>query len=271
MDELVFHVGHHKTGTTWLQSNYFQNNYVFNLLNDYRRPWEDELCINIIQAEKFNVKKCKEIIRERRIPGKYNIISTERLSGHPISGGYDAPKIAKRLYQIDSNAKVIITTRDPKSFVVSVYKQMIKEGYCGKFNDFVKINNWKTCGPSRYYFLQKKIVIKYNKLFNKKNVLLLNFDEFRINRTGYINKINEFLSTHIVIKDDVLNEIINKGYSNKKLRALRLLNKYRKTELNPFTVPNLNTPIIFRLAKIVSLFCSDKTLIDKNALRELFK
>ena len=62
---LVFHVGMHKTGTTWLQNAYFSKNENFNLLNNSIEPWEDELLKEIISVDEqdFDIQKIRKLIK----------------------------------------------------------------------------------------------------------------------------------------------------------------------------------------------------------------
>lgn len=62
MMDIYFHIGLHKTGSTWLKKNLFSNLEYFNLLNDYVRPWEDPIIkklifiISILISSFFNNK-----------------------------------------------------------------------------------------------------------------------------------------------------------------------------------------------------------------------
>ena len=169
MIDLVLHIGFHKTGTTWLQKEYFSNTVFFNVLNNFAQPWNDELMQNIITTDSYNynIDKVKEIIKNKSKESLLNIITSERLSGHPFSGAYDAKDIAYRLNQISDKARVIVTTREHKSFIISVYKQMLREGFCGSSHDFLFKKNWKTINRSRAYFLQDEIINLYKEELNK--------------------------------------------------------------------------------------------------------
>jgi hypothetical protein len=37
------HIGHHKTGSSWMQQVLFTKEHGFCLLNDYQEPWKDAL------------------------------------------------------------------------------------------------------------------------------------------------------------------------------------------------------------------------------------
>ena len=52
---------------------------------------------------------------------KVPVISHERLSGYPHSGGHDSKEIAHRLAAVFPNAKVVIVIREQKSMILSNY------------------------------------------------------------------------------------------------------------------------------------------------------
>jgi hypothetical protein len=265
---LVFHIGMHKTGTTWLQNSYFSKNKDFNLLNDTIEPWNDDLLKEIISVDEldFNIQKVRKIIKSRFKDDVINIVSAERLSGHPVSGGYDMEKIANRISKISSKIKILITTREVNSFIKSVYKQMVREGYCGTDHDFLFNNNWKTINTSKDYFLQKKIQDIYKEIFKPSNVLTLTFEEFKSNKKEFITKIENFLELLNKFDDKKTLKLVNKSYSNKRIRAVRVLNKFRKTELNPFPIINIGSKLVFIISKPLAVLFSNKELINNSTL-----
>lgn len=268
MKDIVFHIGFHKTGTTWLQKQYFSNPNYFHVINNYAQPWNDELMQNIINVDSFsfNIEKVKEFITTRSSKELINVITAERLSGHPISGAYDAKDIAYRLNKIEPKAKVIVTTREPKSFIVSVYKQMVREGFCGSSHDFLFKNNWKTSNRSRSYFLQEEIINTYKSVFGKDNVLILSFNEFKKDKKTYISKIESFLNIKTSTIKDEKDTLINEAFSNKRMRTIQKLNKFRKTEYNPYPIINIGRKGVFFLSKLFAFLFSNKPIINNNNL-----
>lgn len=266
---VVFHIGMHKTGTTWLQNTYFLNDKSYHLINDTISPWDDELLKNIIGVcdYDFHPYRSRKIIEQRAKEGVVNIVSAERLSGHPISGGYDMERIAKRIFRIAPESKILITIRDIEPFIKSIYKQMIREGYCGNAKQFLFGNNWKTAIVSKDYFKQTQIVEKYKTLFGKEQVLILDFDEFRDDKGSYISKIEAFLNIQSKLERSFQNtEIANKSFSNRRIRALRSLNKFRRSEINPFPVFSLHRKGIIALSKLFGPLYSNKPLIKQESI-----
>ena len=269
---ILFHIGFHKTGSTWLQQKYFSNSSNFNLINNSVEPWKDILIKNIVSntSDDININELSQSFKSLCIPNKINVVSAERLSGHPISGGYDALSIANNLYTLYPKAKILIVKRDAISFTKSVYKQMIVEGYAGTANEFLSGNNWKTCGPKQQYFLQDKTIRTYEGIFGAENVLTLGFENFVSNKKEFINDIEQFLNIKTKFNDNLHEEVINRTFSNKRLKALRLLNVFRKTEINRFPAINLGDFLTIKASRIISILFSNSPIIKDKTVQAFF-
>jgi len=262
MKDIYFHIGFHKTGTTWLQNEVFSNTEFFNFINNHLRPWDDILIDYLVTThpDDFESDKLFEIVNKRINKTKINIVSAERLSGHPISGGYDTRSIAEKIYKTFPKAKIIIVTRDYKSFTISTFKQIVKQGYPGSFHDYINNTNWFLPRPSKFYFENNNTVKIYKDLFNPKNVLVLDFNTFKSNKEKYLEMISTFFSVNLIFFNGSYNKIVNKTFSNRRIRAIRLLNKFRKTEYNQFPIINLKKNSIFLLSTLLSYCLSNKKL-----------
>ena len=60
--------------------------------------------------------------------GLFPVVSFERFSGNPFSGGYDSKEIANRLAEVFPGARVLVVIREQRSMIVSTYKQYVREG-----------------------------------------------------------------------------------------------------------------------------------------------
>ena len=56
------------------------------------------------------------------------VVSFERFSGNPFSGGYDSKEIADRLVRVFPDARVLVIVREQRSMIVSTYKKYVREG-----------------------------------------------------------------------------------------------------------------------------------------------
>ncbi|WP_179318042.1 hypothetical protein [Winogradskyella helgolandensis] len=257
-DQLVFHVGFHKTGSTWLQKRIFQENMQFNLLNNFVKPWTDDIIIYLVKTNilEFDIDFFRELVNKKYVKDKINIVSAERLSGHPYSGGFDAEVIARKIQMAFPDSKILIVSREAEAFKKSCYKQIVKEGYLGRFSDFDRDKSWKSSGPNNTYFQQDLTINLYTSLF--KSVLLLDFEVFIKNKVVFMNRLFDFCNLENTIDSTFYEEKINKTVSNRRIRALRVLNRWYKSEYNMFPLVSLNYNIIIKLAYINSIFFSNK-------------
>ena len=260
MNEIYFHIGFHKTGTTWLQNNCFLNTDYFNLLNDHIKPWNDELISYLVTSHPsdFRSETILQIIKPRMKNDKINIVSAERLSGHPYSGGYDTRLIAEKIYKTFPRAKIIIVTRDYSSFIVSTFKQIVKQGYPGSFDNYINRKTWFFPVSTKYYFEHENSVDLYKNLFNANNVLELDFNTFKNNKSAFLDSISKFIKIEQILNIGQHDYIVNKTYPNNRIRAIRFLNRFRKSEYNYYPLINLNIKFINIASIIISPLFSKK-------------
>jgi len=258
---LGIHIGYHKAASSWLQSFLF-NNREIGFISPFLREEIGEMIIYPNGLE-FSAGLCASVFREkieRAIASNLvPVISYERLSGNPHSGGYDSKEIADRLKQVFPDAKILIIIREQMSMIVSTYKQYIIEG--------------GVCGPARYlkptvegrgrlpffslnYFQYHRLIRYYIDLFGRNNVLVLPFELFRNNPDYFISKIAAFYSISPCNKQicRFFNVRINPSLSGIAIFAKRFFNFFVADDrLNPaalFPSANAERIITWWLGKI---------------------
>ena len=274
MSQITFHIGFHKTATSWIQQVYFSQHPELKLVNNFREPWNDLFLSYLINPElPFSREKCISLFLEtaKNTREKIIIVSAERLSGHPISGGCDNVQIAERIKTCFPDAKIIIVKRETRSFIESVYKQMVAEGYVGTIHQFINTNTWKAKGPSVDYFKSDLLVKTYLNLFDKGKVSILKYEDFYENKQDFIKKLDQFLkvssSRSSIYKNS---DIINKSLKNKRIRALRILNYFRRTSIYPNPLIKIHSKFLLKLSKVLSLLFSNKKFVDNKLWNEIY-
>lgn len=280
MNNLVFHIGHHKTATTYLQSIYFSNHPEINLVCNYRQPWDDEFLSYLIGSTErsFSICRCRELLEnsiEKQHIGnrdnksiKVQVISSERLSGHPYSGGYDSYILAERIHDLCPEAKIIICIRNQPDILKSLYKQLVQEGYLGTFSDLINSKHWKSTSFCMDMLEYDLLIAKYFDLFSQENILTLVYDDLVNNPKSFVNQISSFLNIGNFEHPDIKTRV-RKGKKDSEIKIQRYLNKFRKTELNPFPIIEINPKFMKILAKLlqVILVKNKFTLIEDNELK----
>ncbi|RLD39205.1 MAG: hypothetical protein DRI74_01575 [Bacteroidetes bacterium] len=273
MNQITFHIGFHKTATSWMQQVYFSQHTELELINNFTEPWNDPFISYLINPElPFSKKKCASLFSRVTKDNKQKnlVISAERLSGHPISGGCDNIQIAERIKDCFPEARIIIIKREPRSAIESVYKQVVSEGYVGTLYQFVTTNTWKTKGPSINYFKSDILIKTYINLFGSQKVLVLEYEDFLKDKQAFIKNIDLFLQ--VLNKNSISknSKIINKSLQNKRIRALRILNYFRSTDIYPNPFIKFHSEFIFKLSRIFSPLFSNKRFLDNKLWNKVY-
>lgn len=245
--DLVFHIGYHKTATSWLQQSYFREHPEIALLSNSEQPWEDRLLSYLIATRDtdFDPEFARTLLQERvRAAGdtiagrKLLLISAERLSGHPFSGGYDSVRTARRIAATFDDAKVVCVVRDQRDMVWSVYKQLVFEGYPGTLHQLMQLRSWKTTSFDLAYFEYDRLISQYLTLFGKGRVCVLQYELMRRDIGTFLGRLCAFLGVDCVEPQRAAARV-NPSLPDASIGLARRLNYFRKSELYPFPMLDL--------------------------------
>lgn len=193
----LVHIGYHKTGTTWLQKNVFVDEGIgFSLVAGPLpvRFW-------FIGINAFDFDPARVRLRFRRAmkeAGEQNLVpvfSHERLSGSPYAGGHDSKASADRLAATFPEARILITIREQKSMILSVYKQYLRWGGAASFWQFLNVVSGEGRAPVfRYDFFEyHRLIGHYRDLFGAENVLAQPYELLRARPADFLGGITGFL------------------------------------------------------------------------------
>ena len=238
MKGLLVHIGYHKTASSWLQQHLFNNHQC-----GFTSPFSVAEISNYLispHALDFNPKECKTIfsslIAAALSEGLVPVISSERLSGNPHSGGYDTKELADRLSQVFPKSRVLIVVREQKSMILSTYKQYVRTGGPCKLKTYlhppldVKIPLF-----SFKYFEYHRLIQYYMKAFGDERVLVLPFEYFVQSPLEFVGRIMEFSGLQAENKKPL-------PFQRKAARSLSGLSTSVKRPLNRVLVRNSGNP-----------------------------
>jgi hypothetical protein len=177
-EQILFHVGYHKTATTWMQREFFQHHVGFHEVLSH-----DQVAELITDPLNFDfeagaVQSVMEAQRDRS--GLVNVVSAETLCGHPFYGGREGPLFARRVKAVAPRAKILFTIREQKRAMVSTYMQYIARGGSLSPDEFFGDHTVKHA----YYFfnyrhfLYDRLVKQYMDLFGEDRVLVVTTESF---------------------------------------------------------------------------------------------
>jgi hypothetical protein len=244
MPPVLVHIGYHKSGSGWLRRLFFSNpvsgfGWVGKQGSNHpvrrlvrTRPFE-------FDAAAFR-EEFARLIRAIEDDGLSPVVSFERFSGSPFSGGYDSKEIANRLADVFPDARILVVVREQRSMIVSTYKQYVREGGALDPRTFVKPPTSKSIRVPWFdlrHLEYHHLLSYYHRLFGPDRVLSLTFEQFVADPAAFVGQIATFAGRPL--SDDAMRSLPFEQRSNPSPSATaialrRRLNKLGvRSELNP--------------------------------------
>jgi len=300
---LLIHIGHHKTATTWLQRElftarsgvfepvtadgnvkYFGNRLVHDEAGYLRSVYDD-------RAE--DVKREAASWNWSVLGDRVGVISNERLSGNPLSGGFDGPVIAARIRHCFPEARILCVVREQRSALLSIYFQYLKAGGTSGLDVFVHSgkDRRRPCFLPDYLDYTR-IVGLYRRLFGAERVCVLPYEMFVAEPTAYVARICAFAGAKqgAAVRMEARH---NRGASRAFQVAMRWMNLLtRKNSLNGMSplylgvvgeglnqvmryaadrvrINRLEAALIGRMQKKIAAFVGDRYEASNKQLAEI--
>ena len=232
----LFHIGYHKTATTWFQKKFYP------LLKNYNQVDRGKI------RDFFFENKYQDFSSN-----KNQIFCDEELSGNIHNGAYLgllSENIATKISKFE-NPKVIIFIRNQYDIIVSSYLQYIKEGGNYSFSRYIEHKEFERSNRSSLFsfkhFDYKNLIHKYQSLIGKENVYIYLFEDFITDQELFISS---FIKDHNLEID--LNKVDfkknNNSYSYVSLFFARIINSFsRKNVLYKYYIIHL--PFVYEYAR----------------------
>jgi len=194
----LLHIGFHKTASTLLQDMLFSDAKLgFCMLEDDRKAIHNAFILRGALENQPDPAIVGNLRREEKCAadkGLNLVISHERLSGYPASGGFDQGIIAERLHAAFPEAKVLMLIREQKSMIYSMYLQTISDGGTLSLRRFLEPPEpglLRKPGFRFDFYNYDRLIQKYHSLFGAENVLVLPFERLRSQSEGTVRQIIE--------------------------------------------------------------------------------
>jgi hypothetical protein len=255
---VLIHIGYHKTGTNWLQRQFFSDpatGYHWLGKRPGSHPVRRFVRDRPFEFDAASVQAALDpLLAEAREAGLVPVISLERLSGSALSGGYDSREIAERLHQVFPEGRILVAVREQRSMIVSTYKGYLQQGGTAPLEHFLDPPRSRGVRVPLFdarYLEYDRLVAYYRSLFGTDRVLALAFDQFLEDGRGYVERIAAF--TGRPVPEDVLDRLPYGHRENVRttsiatLAVVRHLNRLGpRTDVNP--VPLAESKLAARLA-----------------------
>lgn len=249
------HIGHHKTGTTWMQQALFTKEHGFCVLNNYKEPWKDQLLRALVLGEGFEPERVRSMILERWDGKGIPVLTAERLSGHPMSGGFDQKIISERLYSAFPEAIVLIGIREADEVKGSVYKQLVREGFLGKDLLALDATDWKVPQMRESYFQHALLVRQYRALYPEDRVVELPYAQLHRSPQLWVQAMEKAYGGNFNFElSNRHRRRINASWSDRRTRVQRVANYFEKSPLNPYPLIRLNKRLARFIGEVAVVF-----------------
>lgn len=238
MAQPLIHIGLHKTGTTWMQRRLFVDEEIgFAMPWPRGREYAAKLLVNAPPFS-FDAEATRQAfaqgMAECEQRGVVPVISHENLSGRPVEGIYDGKAIADRLHEAFPEGRVLITIREQRSMMKSLYRQYIRQDGDGGPEHFFEQSDYgetffQRC---RVHHLEYHHIIRYyQQLFSAGQVLVLPHELLRESATDFARRVCEHVGRSLAKEPSM--ERDNVGMRAGALDAVRRMNRWLPARFSP--------------------------------------
>jgi hypothetical protein len=258
MPPVLLHIGYHKTGSRWLRFLFFGNPQTgFGWVD---KTGADHPVRRLVGARPFEFDaeqsraEFDPLLRGIEDDGLSPVVSFERFSGNPFSGGYDSKEIADRLVEVFPDARVLVVLREQRSMIVSTYKQYVREGGALPPSKFMLPPTSRSMRVPWFdlrHFEYHHLLSYYRHLFGPGSVLALPYEQFIADPRSFVEDIGRFAGRPL--DNETLASLPFESRTNPAppataIAARRWLNRLGvRSDLNP--APLLASPAFWRLGK----------------------
>jgi hypothetical protein len=237
--EVVLHVGHPKTASTWLQETIFANPESGFVFPGYKEDCRARMisAFLIVNSFRDDVAWARGLFEGglQQCAGKPEvpIISDESLCGDPLLrvNNYTGRYMADRIHAVFPRARILIGVREQKALALSLYREYLMLGGLQPLEAFIGRGD-EPLGftPILYpeYLEFDRVVGYYQALYGRTNVLVLPMEQLQRDKESYVRSILEFCQCPGRIER--LAEPMRVGQSALALTVRRYI--------NPFAQPN---------------------------------
>jgi hypothetical protein len=277
--QVAFHIGYHKTATTWFQREALPRHPGIRHLaqsvgND---PFLTELVLRSDRA--FSASRARDLlawkVRELDVPpGGTLVISEERLSGHAATGGFDTFRIAERIAAVVPDAKVFFVVREQVSMIESEYLQLVQEGTTARLGWLLAFQPRAATLPGfdLDHYEYDRLADHYVDLLGRDHVRLFEFSRVIGDPRRFLDDVAGFLRVNPwpQLPPEVLSRRVNPTLPRRLLGLRRFMNHFERRPLNPHPLVSLppfwRGPLWWMASRLPK---AKKPLLDEHTRAEL--
>jgi hypothetical protein len=227
---LFFHVGMHKTGTTFLQQAVFPH-------------WRG---INYVQWPHLEILL-------RLDDNKINLVSREGLSGKNWAHYEERERSLQRLAELFPASRILISFRKHSGYILSSYRQYIQRGGTVPFDAYFDLDRDSGVMKREDFIFRRKLTA-IEKYFRHRPFAFLH-EEITKDFPTLLRDMEGYIGGKAPDPTEISNRRYNESIGYYPALLLRRINSVSRSELNPEGKYNLNHPTLQRLQLTPALIC----------------
>ncbi|QTN38494.1 hypothetical protein HZ996_04810 [Cryomorphaceae bacterium] len=275
-EETIVHIGLHKTGTKYLQHHLFPKLDVEGF--NYNPEPFTQYAMDYIKAEASDRPLVlKAIIREREELKKDNrkkLISKEIMCGDLFSAYRNWKENVKGLKDVFGECKIIVSLRFQPNWLISCYRESVHEhhyqpiekflAYDSESDEFLRdVSPRNNLGFAQLDALRldyEKMLSELYQTFDRENVFVYFFEDFKRDRTAVIERILDFIGSGAV-EPKPISGIPNRGYSAASIE--RSIERYKELRHSD-KAGMIHRPIFFHGKNSIPAGNIELSVLDKD-------
>jgi hypothetical protein len=193
---LLVHIGYPKTASSWLQRHVFSNARTgFGPLFGSDVVMRREAQAHVVRPGPFVfdvvlcAKRFHPAVRDVDEAGRVPVLSYERLTGTPHSGGYDSRDVADRLRAVFPGARILMVIREQRKMIASAYRQYVRNGAVGSVEAYLDPPSDGRLPGFRFEFFEYHRLFEYYAgHFGSENVLVIPYELFAVDPREFVRR-----------------------------------------------------------------------------------
>ena len=198
---VLFHIGLHKTGSTWLQRQFFPSIQGAVFKDDFGPTHRSFINPGFGKFSLYMVEtQLSDLMATSRIRGVPLILSDEALGGRPFGQRFYSQIFAFRLKAAFPDARILIVCREQRAILGSFYGEYLRYGHSRSLLQFIQSggpDSKSEEGSVRDYYRYDQMLDFYRGVFGEKNVVMVPMEWMLRNPEGMLERLSELLGSEL--------------------------------------------------------------------------
>lgn len=271
-ENIIIHLGLHKTGSTYLQRIVFpQNAAQLGFLSVRRKKELSDFGQYLLRENDitYSSKKAYALLTKDNLfkvtSDTRLLLSDEQFSGSPWNSAKDRKRNFDRLHELFPNAGYVLVLRNQEVLTQSLYLEYIKKGGTAHWSDFLTYKG-NDLDFSRGSYMQFYEYCEYVvSQIGGDRLKVLYYEELQENAAQFFSKMEAFIGEKIEIK--ATSETKNPSIGGIHAKRLRFFNRILSSDRQPFMLLPKRWWYVLQ-KRLIAKKTKEKFIIPERAVKE---